>query len=384
MLATSEENLTDLVTANAERFGDAVALRRLVDGSWLDVTTKEFAGGVAELAKGLIAAGLRRGDRIALLTASGYEHAQLTFACWTAGCVAVPISVTATSEEIRHALADSAARAVVVDGDARHQTVCGLADRLSELVWVWQLDPPRSADGILEGPHGTVEELGALGSTVDDEAPHHRRLEVTADDPAMLRYPPGEQLVALSHGELLVRIRATIAEFSRLFRAGQSALVLLPLTHPLAMLASLSCLYTRTALGFLPGSGGRAGPAGDIGTFRPTFVVTAPATLRHVYDAAHEAAHREGRGRVFDTAAAVATEYGAALADSGPSPTLRVKQALAGRLAYPKLRAMLGGRCVAVLCAEPIQETLSPSYRHFFRGIGMTLQHAATPLAVSG
>jgi len=81
----AEENLTDMVTANAERFAHAVSFRRQVDGSWLDVTARDFAAHVRAVARGLIAVGFAPGDRIALLCATRYEWSLLEFACWTAG-----------------------------------------------------------------------------------------------------------------------------------------------------------------------------------------------------------------------------------------------------------------------------------------------------------
>lgn len=53
---TDDENLADVVWANAERFSDVVSFRRQVDGSWLDVTAKDFADQVAAVAKGLAGA----------------------------------------------------------------------------------------------------------------------------------------------------------------------------------------------------------------------------------------------------------------------------------------------------------------------------------------
>ena len=60
-----DENMSDVVWANAERFSDVVSFRRQVDGTWLDVTAKEFAGQVLAVAKGMAQAGIGRGDRVA-------------------------------------------------------------------------------------------------------------------------------------------------------------------------------------------------------------------------------------------------------------------------------------------------------------------------------
>jgi len=78
-----DENLTDMVQANAERFATAIGLRRRVDGTWVDVTTRQFADEVSAVAKGLLAAGLRPGDRVGLMSKTRYEWSLLDFAIWS-------------------------------------------------------------------------------------------------------------------------------------------------------------------------------------------------------------------------------------------------------------------------------------------------------------
>jgi long-chain acyl-CoA synthetase len=89
-----EENLTDMVWANAERFGNAVSFRRQVDGTWVDITARDFAAQVMAVAKGMIAAGIEHGDRIGLVSKTRYEWQLFDFAIWAAGGVTVPIYET--------------------------------------------------------------------------------------------------------------------------------------------------------------------------------------------------------------------------------------------------------------------------------------------------
>ena len=84
---SDEENLTDMVWANAERFGDAVSFQRRVDGTWVDLTARDFAAQVLAVAKGLIAVGLRAGERVCLMSKTRYEWTLLDFAIWAAGGV---------------------------------------------------------------------------------------------------------------------------------------------------------------------------------------------------------------------------------------------------------------------------------------------------------
>ena len=83
-------NLTDDVVANARDAGEtAVFSRRTADG-WVDVTAREFHDEVRGVAKGLIAAGVEAGDRVALLSKTRYEWTLLDYAIWSAGAVSGP------------------------------------------------------------------------------------------------------------------------------------------------------------------------------------------------------------------------------------------------------------------------------------------------------
>jgi long-chain acyl-CoA synthetase len=356
---TDEENLTDMVWANADRFSDAVSFRRQIDGSWVDVTAREFAAHVLAVAKGLIASGLQRGDRVALLSKTRYEWSLLDFAIWTAGCVTVPIYETSSTEQVEWILADSGARAMVVETAGHRSTVDGLVDRLPELTRVWQIDA-----GTDIAP--AVDELTALGAEVDEEAAHDLHRSVRADSVATLVYTSGTtgrpKGVELTHRNLLAEVRADIKAFPQLMKPGNSMLVFLPMAHVFARAISICCVYARTTLGHLPDV---KTLVKDLGTFRPTFVVAVPRVFEKVYNTAKQRAHADGKGKIFDAAEALAIEYSQT---AKPSIALRAKHLVADRLVYGKLRLALGGRCEAAISGgAPLGARLA----HFFRGIGV-------------
>ncbi|RZS38916.1 long-chain acyl-CoA synthetase [Herbihabitans rhizosphaerae] len=359
---SDEENLTDMVWANAERFADSVGFRRRVDGSWVDVTTKAFAADVLAAAKGLIAAGLRPGDRVALLSKTRYEWSLLDFAIWTAGCVTVPIYETSSAEAIEWILSDSGARAIVVETDEHHKRVESVIGSLAELERVWQIEAGPDVEP-------AVDELTDLGTEVSDDDAHKRRLEVRAEDTATLVYTSGTtgrpKGVVLTHRNLLAEVRADIAAFPQLMRPGNSMLVFLPMAHVFARAITLCCVYARTTLGHVPDV---KNLVSDLGTFRPTFVVAVPRVFEKVYNSAKQKAHAEGKGQIFDLADRLAVAYSESLDTGGPSPWLRVQHAIAGRLVYTKLRAALGSRCVAAISGSA---PLGARLAHFFRGVGV-------------
>lgn len=372
---TDQESLTDMVRANAERFGATIGVRRRDGGSWLDVTTREFAAQVHDVARGLIAAGLRPGDRVALLASTRYEWTLFDFAAWSAGCQTVPIDPGATAEDVEWILSDSGACAVVLEHSGHREMLRRMVDRLPEIGWVWQLDADAGADGDTDVDTDVVPavaELTELGAEVDDRVAHERRLSVGTDAVATLVYPAGvdrPKRVELTHGELLADVRATIAAFAPLLRAGNSLLVLPPLADLAARIVSIACVYTRTTLGHVPQLTDNL--ATELGIFRPRVIVAGTDLLRALHSSARARAAHEGRAGVFDAAAAVAVEYGG----GRRSLAVRLKHAVADTVVYPKLRATFGGRCVAAITSG---EPLDPAVERFYLGIGIRV-HTMPP-----
>ena len=94
----SSANLAGIVTRRASENPQQVALRRpsgddSTAGHWRDVTIGQFRDEVTALAKGLVAAGIGTGDRVALMSRTRYEWTLLDFAIWTAGAVVDSITV---------------------------------------------------------------------------------------------------------------------------------------------------------------------------------------------------------------------------------------------------------------------------------------------------
>lgn len=337
---TDDENLADVVWANAERFSDVVSFRRQVEGTWLDVTAKDFADQVAAVAKGLIAAGVGHGDRVALMSKTRYEWTLVDFAIWAAGAVTVPIYETSSPEQVYWILSDSAAKAVVVETGAHREAVEEISGRLSTLEHTWQI----------EGGSPAVDELTALGSEVADEDLHTRRRGVTANETATIVYTSGTtgrpKGVELTHRNLLAEIRADIEAFPELMEQGNSLLCFLPLAHILARAIAITALTARVTLGHTPDV---KNLVPDLGTFRPTFVVAVPRVFEKVYNTAKQKAHADGKGKIFDAAEATAVAYSEAQEKGGAGFGLRAKHLVFDKLVYGKLRAALGGRCIAAV-----------------------------------
>src|SRR5437764_2427381 len=351
--------MSDVVWANAERFSDVVSFRRQVDGTWLDVTAKEFAAQVLAIAKGLVKAGNGRGDRVGLMSKTRYEWTLIDFAIWAAGAVTVPIYETSAPEQVYWILSDSAAKGVFVETNGHFDALDQVRDRLPDLANIWQI----------EGDAPAVEVLSAIGADLSDDELHARRRSVSAHDLATIVYTSGTtgrpKGVELTHRNLLAEIRGAVEAFPELMEQGNSLLCFLPLAHVLARAIAVTALATRVTLGHTPDV---KNLVPDLGTFRPTFVVAVPRVFEKVYNSAKQKAHGDGKGKIFDAAEAVAVAFSEAQDNGGPGVLLRLQHLLFDKLVYAKLRAALGGRCIAAVSGgAPLGARLA----HFFRGIGV-------------
>ena len=92
-------NLASLVVRKAEEQGDLVLFSRRVGDGWNDVTAARFKDDVEDVARGLVAAGVQPGDRVALMSHTRYEWTVVDFAIWTAGAITVPVYETSSAED---------------------------------------------------------------------------------------------------------------------------------------------------------------------------------------------------------------------------------------------------------------------------------------------
>src|SRR5690242_5539162 len=181
-------NLADVVFRRAAEQPQAVVLRRPagasgVSGAWSDVTASQFKDEVVAVAKGLVAAGIKAGDRVALMSHTRYEWTLIDYAIWTAGAVTVPVYETSSAEQTEWILSDSGASACFAETAAFEEMIGGLRDRLPGLAQVWRIDPGSSGSAL--------DALRAAGAEVGDEVITERSAAAKAADLATVIYTSG-------------------------------------------------------------------------------------------------------------------------------------------------------------------------------------------------
>jgi long-chain acyl-CoA synthetase len=353
-------NLTDPVWVNAVEAPDVVQFSRRDDLGWRDVTCAEFHDDVVGLAKGLIAAGIQAGDRVALMSRTRYEWTLADYAIWSTGAVTVPIYETSSAEQVAWILSDSGAVACFVETPAHAAIVDEGRGRLTDLRDVWAIDG------------GDIARLVERGAAAPDSVVDKRRAALTADDIATIIYTSGTtgrpKGCILTHRNMYSDIANAIPGLPNLFHEGASTLLFLPLAHSFARLIQIGVVTARTRTRH---TADIKNLVDELAEFRPTFVLAVPRVFEKVYNTARQRAHADGKGPIFDRADRTAVAFSEALDTAGgPGLGLRLRHKLFDRLVYAKLRAALGGQCSSAISGgAPLGDRLA----HFFRGIGVTV-----------
>ncbi|MYQ53538.1 MULTISPECIES: AMP-dependent synthetase/ligase [unclassified Streptomyces] len=364
--------LADTVFDFAQEDPGRIALgRKGADGRWHDVTAAAFRDEVLALAKGLIAHGIRFGDRVALMSRTRYEWTLFDLALWAVGAQSVPVYPTSSAEQVLWMLYDAEVVAVMVEHEDHAMTVGSVIDRLPDLKRLWQLDA------------GAMGELAEAGARIDDEVVHRHRRAVTPDSVATVIYTSGTtgrpKGCVITHANFMFEADTMVARWHPVFRSrpGDEAatLLFLPLAHVFGRMVEIAALRGRVKLGHQPELSAKA-LMPDLVSFRPTFVLAVPHIFEKVFDAARRKAEAEGRLGPFDRSVDVAVTYAEALEERafgtgpGPSAGLRMRHQFFDQVVYRKIRAAMGGR---VRHAMSGGSGMARRLGLFFAGAGVTV-----------
>ncbi|MFI1831401.1 AMP-dependent synthetase/ligase [Streptomyces sp. NPDC020412] len=364
--------LADAVFDRAERDPGRIAVcRKDAAGDWAEVTAAGFRDEVLALAKGLIADGVRFGDRVALMCRTRYEWTLFGFAIWTIGAQSVPIYPTSSAEQVCWILLDAEVSACMVEHEDHAMTVGSVVDRLPLLKRLWQLDT------------GAVPRLLDAGRHIDDEVVHRHRRAVTPDSTATIVYTSGTtgppKGCVITHANLMYESDTVTEHWGPVFRSRPneepSTLLFLPLAHVYGRMVEVAAVRKGVRFAHQPVLRAQEVLA-DLATFRPTFFLAVPYVFEKIFGAARRRAEEAGKLAPFDKAVEVAVRYAEAVEHRafgigpGPSTALRMQHQFFDRAVYAKLRAALGGR---VRHAMSGGSGMDRRLGLFFEGAGVTV-----------
>ncbi|MDT3723761.1 AMP-dependent synthetase/ligase [Streptomyces sp. DSM 41972] len=361
----------------------AVLGRKEDDGHWRDVTSAEFRDEVLALAKGLLASGIRFGDRVAIMSRTRYEWTLFDFALWSVGAQVVPVYPTSSAEQCSWMLHDAEVSAAIVEHEDHAMTIATVIDRLPRMRRLWQLDS------------GAVQKLYDAGAHLEDDVVHRHRRAVTPESVATIIYTSGTtgrpKGCVLTHGNFMYEADTVIERWEPVFHSKRgdepSTLLFLPLAHVFGRMVEVAAIRGKVRFGHQP----QLNPAAlmpDLAAFRPTFVLAVPYIFEKVFNAARRKAEREGRAGPFEKAVDVAVRYADAMearawgTGPGPSAGLRMQHQLFDKLVYSRIRTAMGGRIRHAMSGGSAMDRrlglfFAGAGVHIYEGYGLTESTAA-------
>ena len=327
-----------------------------VDGEWREVSRAEAARAVDELANGLLALGVQKGDSFGVLARTSLEWALFDFALALVGAVGAPIYANSSPRDVQYVLDHSRAVGVLVEDEEQRAKVAGVDNVISFA----ELDDLRARGREYASQH--PDALRQRGDSIDE------------DDLFTFIYtsgttgPPKACMIRHRNYHAMVQKGDELEE--RLTEPGDLMLLYLPLAHNYGRLLHLSAAYIGFTIAFLPDPL-RAGA--ELPRVRPTLFPSVPRVYEKVHTAVLAKFEEETgpRRKLIDWALDVGRRVSKLRQARQPVPRLLlVQHRLADKLVYSKVKARLGGRLrVANAGGAPLSRDIA----EFFHAIDILI-----------
>ncbi|GAC1399319.1 MAG: AMP-dependent synthetase/ligase [Pyrinomonadaceae bacterium] len=365
-----------------EKYNKRDAINRKQGGAWRHISAREYINRVRGVALGLWELGIRKGDRVALLSENRPEWSIVDLGILSLGAVNVPIYTTQSVEQVRYILEDSGAQILFVSNRKIFKHARAGIEGVEQLKYLISFDGDIGAEHGATSPVITLEELERRGAALDkvqtstfDEAIR----AVNADDLATIIYTSGTtgepKGVMLTHDNFVTNVFA-ISSSLPIYPTDVS-LSVLPLSH----IFERTCYYVFCWDGVSVYYAASTEQIGDyLREVRPTIMTAVPRLFEKVYHRIVKKGTTAGgwKQKTFTWAMRIGVEH-AELKDKGvPIPVaLSAQHKLASRLVFSKWREGVGGRLrYFVSGGAPLSPTLSYAFWAadipILQGYGMT------------
>ncbi len=350
-------NAVQQLMVRADNQPDYPALMYRDGDRFVPVTASEFWETVVDLAAGLIAAGIEKGDRVALHSGTRIEFTYFDYAIWAAGAAVTTIYETSSPEQVKWILNDSGSKALITENAA----TLAAFDEVSK-------DVP-GCRGIFVIEDGAVDALKAMASDENRKEAKRRIASIAHDDLATLVYTSGTTGMPkgciLTHRNFVWEVVNLQGSLSELLSEGNRTLMFLPLAHIFARAVQSASISFGVTIAY---SSGIPNLLEELPMVKPTWVFSVPRVFEKIYNGAKAKADAGGKGGIFDKAADTAIAYSQGIERGKVSIGTKLAHAAFDKLVYAKIRALFGGNCrYAISGGAPLGARLG----HFFRGAGI-------------
>ncbi len=330
------QTLNDILLAVGKSRRDRVMLQRGSLG-WVPISSAEIYRSVVGVARALESWGVRKGDRVAILSENRPEWTITDFAALALGAVTVPVYATQTAEQTAFLLNDSGARIIAVSTKHQLEKVLTI-QRHTPVEGIMVMDAVETAHAV------QMQGLMLRGPADFDPEFDARSQAVSPDDLATIIYTSGTTGTAkgamLSHGNMASNIASSMEGFG-FGTKEEVSLSFLPLSHVTARHVDFALLYRGVVLAYCPDLGQLAQALTEV---QPNIFIAVPRVYEKIRQQVILKATGFPRSAIYRWALAVGRAHRAeTLAETQPT-ALSWKMKIANRLVFSKVRAGMGGK----------------------------------------
>ena len=380
-------NIPDMLRLRAQRSGTQPALYHRQGNRWEHLSWADFLKRATQVARGLLALGLGRGERVAIVGPTQVPWTIYDQGAQIASLVPLGIYPQQTVEQIRYLLVHSEARVIFVgDADELERVLAACRDLpgvVAIVPWTEELyTRARERDPRVLSPQQFMGE--ALSRTDLEE----QLAALNPEDTALLIYTSGTtgppKGAMISHRNVLTMFTSDAAMID--YFEDDVTLSFLPMAHVAERVLSN---YGRISAGVATAFASSTGAVlTEIREIAPMVFGSVPRLFEKAYTKIHSEIERKPRAvqRLFAWAKGVGWERAQHLLAGRPVPAaLQLKYALAHRLVFAKIKSVFGGRIRyfivgAAPTPRPVLEFFWSAGMPIYEAFGMTEATAITHL----
>ena len=332
--------MLDLQTVNSvfeimsSRGDETVALEKITSSEWKPISSKQMYGRVRAAVALLESWGVKRGDRVALVSENRWEWAVADFAVLAIGAVDVPLYQTLTPEQMGYILKDAGCKAIFLSSKQQYAKLVA-AGEISTLEKVSVFD-----DGDFPGTESFSEVMkNASALEAPDAAFDAMVKETKPDELATIVYTSGTtgdpKGVMLTHKNLADNMRFSTDGLR--IQPGYKSISFLPLSHALARHLDYAIYANKAVIAYLPKFDDLSGAMKAV---QPDCFIAVP----RVFEKVRQAIEHKSQGfkkKIMIWAMGQGKKHRKELA-AGKTPTA-LGYKLAEKLVFSKIREAFGG-----------------------------------------
>lgn len=328
----------DLLQLSKEKYNKEDIVAAKVNGEWVKYSTDRFIGQVHELSQGLLSLGIRKNDKVAIMSANRPEWNICDFGIMQIGATQVPMYPTLAANDIEFITQDAGIKIIFVSDINLYNKLTSVRASSQADFLIYSFDKlegvPHWLDVIASGKRGKMDDLEKY------------RQEIEPHDLLTLIYTSGTtgtpKGVMLTHNNLVSNIIGSAIMYPASFK---KALSFLPLSHVFERMVFYMYFYLGISVYYAESMDTIAA---DIADVKPHGFTTVPRLLEKVYDRIVEKGSKLSgvKRKLFFWALDLGLRY-ELNGENGLWYELQLK--IANKLVFNKWRDALGGNIVAIV-----------------------------------